>query len=264
MKKFRKYLALFLCALLLLPAVSVNPAFAEGQDVYPESEHYYSNNYYNEWTYTYPKEADGLFVTFSKKTKTEAADSFSSVSFENEDEISFEDVVTQWAEKKIGDYISVFDKDNRLIGVYQGNDLSGTTIYVPGNTFKITLTTDSSVTAYGFSIDRISDEAADDVIAVVYDFGNGKVETDVFDIDYLERYYCYENEDGSSVLTAPLDSSWHGLIAGDGAVIGWKGEDGTFYCYDIHDIAFGFSEEEKSAVQPFTSAQAARKPGQAI
>ena len=206
MKKFRKYLALFLCALLLLPAVSVNPAFAEGQDVYPESEHYYSNNYYNEWTYTYPKEADGIFVTFSKKTKTEAADSFLNVSFENEDEISFEDVVTQWAEKKIGDYISVFDKDNRLIGVYQGNDLSGTTIYVPGNTFKITLTTDSSVTAYGFSIDRISDEAADDVIAVVYDFGNGKFETDVFDIDYLERYYCYENEDGSSVLTAPLDS----------------------------------------------------------
>ena len=47
MKKFRKHLALFLCALLLLPAVSVNPAFAEGQDVYPESEHYYSNNYYN-------------------------------------------------------------------------------------------------------------------------------------------------------------------------------------------------------------------------
>ena len=245
MKKFRKHLALFLCALLLLPAVSVNPAFAEGQDVYPESEHYYSNNYYNEWTYTYPKEAEGLFVTFSKKTKTEAADSFSNVTFENEGEISFEDVVTQWADKKIGDYISIFDKDNSLIGVYQGNDLSGTTIYVPGNTFKITLTTDSSVTAYGFSIDRISDEAANDVIAVVYDFGNGKFETDVFNIDYLERYYCYENADGSSVLTAPLDSSWHGLIAGDGAVIGWKGEDGTVYSYDIHDIAFGFSEEER-------------------
>lgn len=245
MKKFRKSLALFLCALMLLPAVSLSPAFAQEPDAYPESEHYYSNNYYNEWTYTYPKEAEGLFVTFSEKTRTECADNFTGISFESDEEISLKDVTEIWANKKIGDYISIFDEDNKLIGVYQGHSLSGGTVYIPGNMFKITLTTDSSVTAYGFSIDRISDEVPEDMIAVLYDFGNGKVETELSYLDMLESYY-YRDSDGENVLTAPLDPCWHGYIAGDGAVIGWEAEDKTVYSYDIENSTYGFYAEEKA------------------
>lgn len=235
MKNLRKYTALLLCVLMVLPVLSLNPVLAEEENAYPESEHFYKNNYYNEWSYTYPDEADGLFVTFSDKTRTEETDSFSYITFGNKDEISFEDVMDGWGNNKIGDYISIFDKDNNLVDVYQGKELSGRTIFVPGNTFKISLTTDSSVTAYGFSIDDISTEVPEDSIIVLYDFGNGITKAECFDIDSLSRYYYYDEESGITYDAAPFDYQWYGYIAGDGAVIGWRGEDGRVYDYDINE-----------------------------
>ena len=245
MKKFKSALALLLCALMLLPTLSAGLAFAVG-DVYPESEHYYSNNYYNEWVYTYPKEAEGLFVTFSKKTKTERADNFYGISFKSDEGISLGDVTDLWQTRKIGDYISIFDKNNNLIDVYQGDELSGETVYIPGNTFKISLTTDSSVTAYGFSIDRISDTVPEDTVGVLYDFGNGEIKTDIFDFDYLEKYYTrYDEESEDWILTAPLSPYWCGYTTDSGAVIGWEAEDKTVYSYAVEGGAYSIHAEEK-------------------
>lgn len=239
MKKFKRSLALFLCALLLLPAVSLNGSFAKAEQAYPESEHYYSNNYYNEWTYTYPKEAEGIFVTFSGKTHTEEADSFSKVIFEGEGEISFEDVIEKWSKKKLGDYISIFDGNNNLIGVYQGRELAGQTIYVPGNTFKITLTTDSSVTAYGFSIINVTDEVPEDTVMVVYDFGNGRTEIEAVDLERL-RFEC-EDE---GTLEAELSRVLYGVAEKNETVIGWAADDGTEYLYNIERDDYGFDVEK--------------------
>lgn len=103
----------------------------EGNNVYayPESGHNYDN--YANQTYKYVCPLDhvqALDLTFSDKCMTE----------ENYD------------------IVSVYDKNNNLIGSYSGKMLAGKSLRVPGNEFTIKFKTDRSKAYYGFSFDDIS------------------------------------------------------------------------------------------------------------
>lgn len=96
------------------------------RELYPESEHPYSNYAKQNYTFEYPS-AVLLTVTFSDKTLTE--DKY--------------------------DLIYVYNSENKVIGTYSGNELAGKTITIDGSMFRLRLWTDHSKTFYGFSIDNI-------------------------------------------------------------------------------------------------------------
>ena len=100
---------------------------------YPESDHPYENNTRKTWYYTHNTDAECLGVTFSKNTQTEY----------------------NW------DFIYIYDSNDNLVGKYSGTELSEKTVIVPGNSFSIQLTSDSSGTYYGFSITNIEKYYAD-------------------------------------------------------------------------------------------------------
>ena len=57
------------------------------------------------------------------------------------------------------DYIYIYDKDNNQIGDrYEGTNLANKTITVPGNIVKIKLTSDGSMTKYGYKIINITNK----------------------------------------------------------------------------------------------------------
>ena len=55
-------------------------------------------------------------------------------------------------------YIYIYDSSDSLVGQYDGTELAGQTITVDGGSFTIKMTTDGSVTKYGFSIDSIYED----------------------------------------------------------------------------------------------------------
>ena len=88
-----------------------------------ESLHPYEH--YSEETYTIHKDgAKRIAVVFSESTETESG----------------------------CDYISIYDKDNNMVGQYSGTELSGKRIVVQGDTVIIKLTSDGSNNYYGFSV----------------------------------------------------------------------------------------------------------------
>lgn len=102
-----------------------------GGGSYPESPHPYSNNYDNEWSYTLPGSHSSIDVTFDAQTETESG----------------------W------DYIYVMDGagSNVTGSPFTGTDLAGQTVNVPGSTVRIRLTTDGSVTRWGFRVNDVRD-----------------------------------------------------------------------------------------------------------
>lgn len=88
-----------------------------------ESLHPYED--YTDKTYTIHKDgAKRIAVVFSESTETESG----------------------------CDYISIYDKDNNMVGQYSGTELSGKRIVVRGDTVIIKLTSDGSNNYYGFSV----------------------------------------------------------------------------------------------------------------
>jgi|GEM_PF-467170 len=88
-----------------------------------ESLHPYED--YTDETYTIHKGgAKRIAVVFSESTETESG----------------------------CDYISIYDKDNNMVGQYSGTELSGKRIVVQGDTVIIKLTSDGSNNYYGFSV----------------------------------------------------------------------------------------------------------------
>ena len=96
--------------------------WALAEEGWPESEHPYANNTDQTWTYQHPEAADWLRVVFSEETETES---------------SF-------------DTITITDTNGECD--YDGDALSGKTLYLSGDSFTIHLDSDGSVTKYGFSI----------------------------------------------------------------------------------------------------------------
>lgn len=94
---------------------------------YPESSHDYAN--YSDVTYNYTCEgAEYLTLIFSGNTLLE----------------------------NNYDWIYLYDGEGTELGRYTGSALTGQTVIVNGDTFSIKLTSDGSVTRYGFSFSSIS------------------------------------------------------------------------------------------------------------
>lgn len=80
------------------------------------------------WHYTHSQQADYLEVTFSQDTKVES-------SYDN---------------------IYIYDGNGNTVGSYTGTALAGQKVTIPGNSFSIRLTSDGSVTYYGYSITSVN------------------------------------------------------------------------------------------------------------
>ena len=97
-----------------------------------ESHHPYYNSYDNTWKYTATgsnsSNVQGLNVTFDSRTYTQQG----------------------------YDFIYIYDMNNVQIGKYSGTQLGGKTITVPGNTVYIRLTTNGSVTQWGFKVTNVT------------------------------------------------------------------------------------------------------------
>ena len=184
---------------------------------YPESEHNYQNDFSYTWHYDYGEDAEALFVTFSEKTKLEMP------VLSTRPNNSTSNIIIIGGNKvtKDGDKLTVTAKDDYSFSA-TGKELAGKTLYIPGNSFDISLETDSSVTDYGFSIDRISHIAPDDVAVVTYYCCDACGEKKSFcynqgqEIKVGKDYYC------------KLDES---------AFVSWVSEDGKEY-YEGETIEF--------------------------
>ncbi len=91
-----------------------------------ESLHNYENNCDESWTISRPG-AESIILTFSDNT---------------------------YVENRY-DYIHIYDMYGTEVGVYTSDDLAGRSIAVIGETVTIRLTTDGSVTCYGFKVVNI-------------------------------------------------------------------------------------------------------------
>ena len=96
----------------------------------PESPHPYPDNYDNTWTYTFSEAVSAINVTFDGQT---------------------------WVEPGY-DYIYVMDGNgNDIAGSpFTGTSLAGQTKQVSGRTVRIRLTSDGSVTGYGFRVNNVT------------------------------------------------------------------------------------------------------------
>ena len=93
----------------------------------PESAHPYASNCNLEWVYRHPTSAASLYVTFSSDTELEAD----------------------------YDFLTITDANGNATE-YSGTDLAGIRLRLPGNTFRLKLTSDGSVQKYGFRITDIT------------------------------------------------------------------------------------------------------------
>ena len=93
----------------------------------PESDHNYGNRIDVSYSYTNDG-ASSLVLAFSNSTLTE----------------------------NTHDKIYIYDGADTLFGTYSGSSLAGKTITVSGDTIRIRLTTDGSITRYGFSLDSVT------------------------------------------------------------------------------------------------------------
>lgn len=218
MKTAKKLLSVILIT-ILLAYTAILPAVAE-DILLPESEHNYANNFYQEWEYVHPEEADYLWITFDEKTYVERGRDYD-IFFEEGEDITFEDVIDQAQFYKTGDYISIFDGAGNLCGNYQDDYLAGRTILIPGNSFKITLTTDSNITGYGFKVISVSSDMPEDEYLLVYHLPDGSVKVD--SRAYTE-YYDYDNHEYVKTANKYVDfyNELHGYIVGNEAIIGWE------------------------------------------
>ena len=102
-------------------------AAEEGEEnPWPESEHPYSSNMDQTWSYQHPDAAPGLRVTFSAETEVENK----------------------------YDFLTVTDSRDNAVE-YTGTSLAGRTLILPGGSFTIRLTSDGSVQKYGFAVTDI-------------------------------------------------------------------------------------------------------------
>lgn len=134
----KKILSLISCIIMVLAAVSLtvsvyasNTSDAEivqnGDPRYPQSLHNYLANTDQTWEYVHDEPASALNITFSQSSRVENYD-----------------------------YVYLYNGDGQQVGMYNGNQLAGKNVTVPGNSFSIRLVSDISVQYYGFSISYIT------------------------------------------------------------------------------------------------------------
>ena len=95
----------------------------------PESAHPYADYTDQTWTYSGPAEATALNLVFDARTFTENG----------------------------YDFITILDGSGNLVaGPFSGSQLAGAAIRIPGNSARIRLTSDESVTGWGFAVTSIT------------------------------------------------------------------------------------------------------------
>ncbi len=99
---------------------------------YPESDHIYSNNLNQIKTFTYPG-AQSLIITFNGDTYTEAN----------------------------RDFLYIYDGAGNQIASFTGTEAAGKTLTIPGDSFKVKLTSDYSGTEYGYAFSSIQANMGD-------------------------------------------------------------------------------------------------------
>ena len=122
-----------------------------------ESAHPYEDNCDESWTINKPG-AKSVSITFSSQTEVE--DGY--------------------------DYIKIYDGKNNLIGSYTGTALASQCITVTGDTAIIRLTSDSSNSYYGFSIDSIDYVAEPNALSVGDVNGDGEIT--ILDATCIQKY----------------------------------------------------------------------------
>lgn len=134
---------------------------------YPKSEHNYPYNFFGEWYYESPVEAEGLLITFSERTCIEFGwyDGQVFPSF-------YPELVPGKVHKQFwtyrGDFLGLYDGDRELVGIYEGYDLAGKTIFVSGDSFTIILSTDQELELYGFEVTDVTPVFAEDICKITY------------------------------------------------------------------------------------------------
>lgn len=212
-------------AFAIIVSVAVSTVYATTHDYvyvsgndYPESAHNYQNDFYCTWEYTYSAETEGLFVTFSEDTSLN-------------DEYHYEQTETSTSVYYDCIYISYLSEGEWIYFSYdfRGKELSGKTLYIPSDTFRIILSTDAEGNDYGFSVDRISDVPPDDETMIRYHY---------YTPDKVDYYSLHG--DGEAVV-AEIDE----LINYGYAFAGWSTQPGgksEYVTYDtleagrIHDL----------------------------
>ena len=91
------------------------------------SSHPYSNNAADEYTFRYPG-AESIELVFNADTQFE----------------------------RNYDFLYIYDGSGNLVGKYSDNELSSRKVVIKGDAFKLKLTSDGSVTRYGFEIESIT------------------------------------------------------------------------------------------------------------
>lgn len=106
-----------------------------------ESDHPYATDFEKTYEYVHSDaSAEQLYVTFSESTKLGS-----------------------------GDYIYIYDVNDNQIGYYSYSSLSGKTIKVTGNGFKIKLVSNSYGTDYGFAVESVVSKLTHTVTFKNYD-----------------------------------------------------------------------------------------------
>ncbi len=162
----KKLISVITAAVLLISCFT----FAVCADeVLPESEHNYGDDFYGEWFYQADEDAKGLFITFSYDTCLEFGFT-SDVVFPavNDGQITVGDVVNSSYWSKRGDFIGIYDGYGELVDIYSGYSLAGKTVFVGGNNFTIVLSTDEDINYYGFKVTAVTPCGEDEVTQITY------------------------------------------------------------------------------------------------
>ena len=204
-----------LLSVLLIAAMCISTCVCavNAADVYPESAHDYANNCEQTWTYTYPAQAEALYITFSEETYLEPGETLESVTADDPQEIR-RAILEDGYYYEGGDWLYIFDGNGEECCWETGDALSGQTICVNGNSFTITLRTDAQKTAYGFSIDRITTQLPDGFALLRY---HTKHDT-----------WCDSLPAGEKIC---MNYRFKMQQDGDQIIVGWKTPDGREWYY---------------------------------
>lgn len=225
----KKTVSVLLSLLLVFSALCL-PVYAAA--AYPESEHNYKNGSTDVQTYVCPGAPDGMFITFSNDTYTEPSD-YTDIYVGEVTEEMLRQFAKQGYFEKQGDTIRIEYGDGALYGEFQGDQLAGETIYIPSDTVKITLTSDISVTGYGYKITKISTDIPAGQAMVIYDVDGEKYPVNYSAGDSLELHYNFQN-----------------MIVGNKAIVGWQTQDGKklwYRNYENDDTEFDFPRPDFDA-----------------
>lgn len=165
--KIRKTISLILSVLLVFSCAGI-PVFAEEKD---------EVRMIGLADYTAPEGTPGIYVTFDENTRTEAF--VGDVELPEDGDVTVNEVLDGdvWA----GDYFAVWAGDE-LVGTYDGDELAGQTLYIPGASYSVDLVTKGAAD-YGFGVKTVIPLPIFGNICVTYHDGFGAASYDYFSDD---------------------------------------------------------------------------------